>query len=1433
MSEPKVYTGRMIPLNTWGALAEQLRAIREETDVRQQIALMNEAVVNLRLLDDKSHILPDKRDEKGNIDEFYDMIYKEAELTLNSVRNPSLEFTYYARELLKKLPIRDGGADIIGDLRSAAEQFDESREEDDPLRGFAADLRKEVHRKLSSRIMSKYIEPYFALLSGNKTPMTRAGYAAASMRFNKDDEDQLFIDLATEMREKLGYLWDYGKGNISRLKDNVRNRMDFFEKCFLKTEVESFLKLCEPHEIRFTHNLEDCLNRLINFKKLIYQCYLEGRVNYFDYLNVDLDLGRFIFIFTNDLTNNHYSVITYGNFKDCARLTRNLSALMLAKGILKDEAGEELSKKLTNIEESLSPDFLQARQIFQDISAELQNFLRDNTLRHFSPMLNTVLGQVYHAHTSDIAKLRDRFFNSFIRTTEFHAVSEFIEKILAFLARELSAKTTENSLYGRYSLKERRLPYIINGNYSDYIACTWKNTPERLRPYLGGKGNGIIDMHEMGVKVPAAFILGLPICENLTNGEPDHAAFSKSVESFLREMEQHTGKQLGNPEKPLLVSARSGATISMPGSMCTILNVGLTPEVRQSLSKKYGTDFSENLYLRFLKNVLTAMEKPFSSQKGEDKTSQIRRAEQEIRASFGEERGRVFFENPLGQLIACVELIFASSHTETVKNYLKTIAVDYNLGTAVTVQQMAFGNLNANSMTGVVFTRNPITGADELFGEYREMAQGEDVVMSNIITRNISGVSRTVRDKLNVCKDILERGLKHELDLEFTVEDGTLYLLQARRATVSPYAKLKTDISLLKKGIIDAREFKHRLNRLNTSSPNISIPMAGGDDFNSWNPPVSSGMSINPGVVWGQLVLTQEKLEELAEHRQSAVLFYQNTKPSDFYLINNSHGIATIYPGRTSHAAITSITLNKPCVVGCHNAKIDLEKKTVTFKQREKDIVIEEGTPVTLDANSGSLYMGQVQISSHFLRVRTIIEAIRALENSDEIAAATEGIISRSIAGIEKETSMNKKMLSSIKDEELAGRKVLVRADFNVPIKDGVPEDPERLENTLKTLDYLLEHGATPIVCSHRGDPSADEKHGKSREELYENYTLAPAAAYMEKMRPGKVHFHSRSIGSSGLLIGRSDIISGRINILENLRFAIGETENDPGFCRNLASLAARSDGKTDGIFVNDAFGACHRSHASITGIAKFMQTKAAGFMLAKEIKYLGGLIASPQRPFTVIAGGADISTKYGALDRLLKNADSLFAAGSVALTLLKAKGAEIGISAAESKMTELAKIMLKKYGSKIILPVDFMVINQGEIDEAQKAGTFDINNMKVEARPLDCMRPNDFAIDIGPESLKAVLAVIEKSETAFWNGPVGMNKRPGGETATNAIAAKMAEMAASGKTEIAGGASTVRAVKGLGLSKQFTHLSVGSTACIEYLERIALPGITALDTEE
>ncbi|MBP5286610.1 MAG: phosphoglycerate kinase [Elusimicrobiales bacterium] len=1411
MSMQEKTKGRLVPLNTWGAITAQLRAIKEEKDSEKQIAFLIEAIVNLRLLD-KERDLPDKRDEKGNIDEFYAMLLDEAVKMLDSVPQPSVEFTYYSRELLKKLPLREGGTDLIGDLRSAAEQFDESRTDDDPLRGFAADLRKEVHRRLSPRILTRYIEPYFALLDGNKKPMMRAGYAGAAMQFNPEEEDTEYTQLAEEMRDKLTYLWDYGHGNISRLKENITNRMDLFEKCFLRKEIEGFLKLCEPHEIRMTHNLEDCLQRLINFKKLIRACFLEGRISHIDYLNTDLDLGRFIFLFTNDLTNNHYSHITYSNFKDCIALSRDLVNLMNAKGILSQEAGADFSKKLNCLYEAASPDFLQARQIFQDLSSELQKFLKNGIFHNFTPMLNSVLDKVYHVPTASIAAIRDRFFNSFIRTTEFHAVNAFIEKILDFLLMELSAKSTESSLYGRYSFNV--LPEV-NGNFEKFIACTWKPVSGEIRPFLGGKGNGIIDMSSLGVKVPPAFILGLPVCEELSHPEADTKTFRMAVADYLNQLEEQTGRKLGSPDRPLLVSTRSGATISMPGSMCTILNVGLTPAVRARLSEKYGRAFAETLYMRFLKNVLTALEKPFTAERGERIVSQTPRAEAAIREALGERRGRNFFESPFEQLITCIELVFESSRTDTVKNYLKTIAVDTVFGTAVTVQQMVFGNLNAESLTGVVFTRNPITGADELFGEYREMTQGEDVVMSNLITRNISGAPDAVRQKLEEYKQILETGLKHELDLEFTVEDGQLYLLQARRATISPYAKLMVDTDLLKKEIIDVDEYLYRLGRLNTSNPNISIPRTG-TGVQEWNPPVTTGMTINQGITWGRLVLTREKLEELKEQRESIVLFYQNTRPSDFYIINNSHGIATIYPGRTSHAAITSITLNKPCIVGCSNAKIDLQNLTVTFKGTEKDIVLKEGEPVTLDANSGCLYRGLVQLSGSFLNMRSIAGVVQKLRTRKEILSGVERLIQENIAGLEKETSIRKRTLSHADKKLLSGRKVLVRTDFNVPVINGKPVDPDRIEDSLKTLDYLLEAGATPVVCSHRGDPGAEEKHGRSREELYSDYTLSPAAELLEKLRPGKTFFHKGSVGSSGLLVSRADMVPGKINILENLRFAIGEKENDPGFARNLAALS-------DDIYVNDAFGACHRSHASITGAARIMKTKMAGFLLEKEIHYLSGMVTAPAHPFIVFAGGAKLSSKFGSIEKMLQKADFMFAGGGVALTLLKAKGTSVGDSEAETRLLELGSVLLKKYGGKIILPSDFMVTNMF----SRANGT--CGPLSVQTLPLP---EKSFAVDIGPESIKTAMQLLDKAETVFWNGPMGINEIPACATGTKKLCLAMAEKAREGKIVIAGGAATVEEIKKTGAGREFTHLSIGSTSCPEYIERLALPGISVLDPE-
>lgn len=1412
MPDQKKFKGRMEPLNTWEAIAAQIKAIRNEKDPENQITLLTEAIVNLLLLD-REKSLPDKRDEKGNIEDFYALLLKETSLMLESVHSPSQEFIYYVRELIKKLPLRDGGEDLIGDLRSAAEQFDESREEEDPLRGFAADLRKEVHRKLSSRIISKYIIPYFELLKGNRQPMIRAGYAAAAMHFKREDEDESYVELGQEMRDKLNYLWDYGSGNIFRLKESLMLKTDIFEKCFLKKEMERFLELCGPREIRMTHNLEDCLQRLINFKKLIKASFMEGRISHTEYINVDLDLGRFIFIFTNDLTNNHYSHITYSNFKDCISLSKDLITLMETKGVLSREYGTDFTKKMNILYESASPDFLQAREIFQNISSELQKFLKKNTFRRFSPMLNYVLDNVYHVPAAAAAAIRDRFFNSFIRTTEFHVVSEFIEKIIAFLLRELAAKSTESSLYGRYTLTN--LPQV-NGDFKKYIACTWKKVPEEIRPFLGGKGNGIIDMRSLGINVPEAFILGLPICEELMNPYADRETYRETIRHYLHGLEEQTGLRMGDPKKPLLVSVRSGATISMPGSMCTILNVGLTSQVLENFAAKHGKAFAETLYLRFLKNVLTAMEIPFAAEKGERIISQTPRAEAEIRKALGEEKGKKFFESPFEQLLICIELIFASSRTETVKNYLKTIAVDSVFGTAVTVQQMVFGNLDPDSLTGVVFTRNPITGADELFGEYREMTQGEDVVMSNLVTRNISGAPKKTREKLEEYKRALEENLKHELDLEFTVESGRLYLLQARRATISPYAKLIVDIDLLKKGIIDAPEFRYRLGRLNTANPNISIPRAE-TSSQEWNPPVTSGMTINQGITWGRLVLTKEKLEELKEQRESIVLFYQNTRPSDFYLINNSHGIATVYPGRTSHAAITSITLNKPCIVGCSNAKIDLNELTVTFKGTEKDIILKEGEPVTLDANSGCMYRGLMQFSSSFINTKEIVSAVSGIDDSSKAAAIAENIIKENIACIEKEISVKKKTLSCFEKKHLFGKKILVRTDFNVPVKDGKIINQERIKASLKTLDFLLAAGATPIVCSHLGDPASDERQGKSREDIYAEYTLAPAAKLLEEMRPGKTYFHKGSVGSSGLLISRADIVPGKINIIENLRLAIGEKDNDPGFARNLAALA-------DDIFINDAFGACHRSHASITGAARIMKCRMAGFLLEKEIRYLGNISRSPERPFVIFAGGAKLSSKFAALERLLQKADYMFAAGGLGLSLLKAKGAAIGASAAETKFLEIGTALLKKYEDKIILPDDFIIADS--FSRADKTSV----NLRAHSLPLP---EKAQAVDIGPKSLSRFIKMAENAKTFFWNGPFGMNEINGCSAGTEKLCGFLAEKTKEGRTVIAGGASTIRTIKNLGLWDAFSHISIGSASWHEYIERLSLPGITVLDSEE
>ena len=302
----------MVPLNTWDKIIGKIIESRQEPDIEKKIDMLIAVLVNIRLLD-KEEKITDNRDIKENIETIYQRLFAETLRTLNTMQSPTNEYIYYCREVLKKLPIRSGGGDLIGDIRSAAEYFEEGRNGSDPMMSFAGDLRKEVHRKLSPRILSKYLKPYLELVkNSNPEPIHRP--VTGSVRADAKKEDPKFIELAEEMNDKLSYLWDYEKGDITVVKGNLEKNLSLFERCFLKKEMQTFIEICTASYIQNTHNLVDCLKRLASFKMLIKKSYFEKRIELYDFINLDLDIGRLVFIFTNDLTNNHYETATTKTF---------------------------------------------------------------------------------------------------------------------------------------------------------------------------------------------------------------------------------------------------------------------------------------------------------------------------------------------------------------------------------------------------------------------------------------------------------------------------------------------------------------------------------------------------------------------------------------------------------------------------------------------------------------------------------------------------------------------------------------------------------------------------------------------------------------------------------------------------------------------------------------------------------------------------------------------------------------------------------------------------------------------------------------------------------------------------------------------------------------------------------------------------------------
>lgn len=383
----------------------------------------------------------------------------------------------------------------------------------------------------------------------------------------------------------------------------------------------------------------------------------------------------------------------------------------------------------------------------------------------------------------------------------------------------------------------------------------------------------------------------------------------------------------------------------------------------------------------------------------------------------------------------------------------------------------------------------------------------------------------------------------------------------------------------------------------------------------------------------------------------------------------------------------------------------------------------------------------------------------------------------------------------SITDIDVSGKRVLVRVDFNVPLKAGVVKDDTRITAALPTIQYLLEHGASVILFSHLGRP---------KDEPDPQFSLEPVAKYLAGLVSVPVHFVDDCIGSKAENASKA-LKPGEILVLENTRFYKEESKNDLGMAKKFAALAD--------IYVNDAFGSAHRAHASTEGVAQFLPA-VAGFLMEKEIKYLGQAIANPARPFIAILGGAKISDKIGVIDNLLDKADAVLIGGGMANTFLKALGYSMGDSLVEGESVEIAKELLKKGGSKLYLPIDLVIAN-----------AFD-NDAEVKIIPVGPVEDGWRILDIGPETIESFSAVIKESGTVVWNGPMGVFEMPNFSKGTFGVALAVA---ASDAVSVIGGGDSVAAINQSGLSDQVTHISTGGGASLEMLEGKILPGLAAL----
>lgn len=405
--------------------------------------------------------------------------------------------------------------------------------------------------------------------------------------------------------------------------------------------------------------------------------------------------------------------------------------------------------------------------------------------------------------------------------------------------------------------------------------------------------------------------------------------------------------------------------------------------------------------------------------------------------------------------------------------------------------------------------------------------------------------------------------------------------------------------------------------------------------------------------------------------------------------------------------------------------------------------------------------------------------------------------------------SERKRTIADLREDEVRGRRVLVRVDYNVPLDEhGRITDDTRITATLPTLDALLQQGARVVLLAHFGRPK-----GKPVPEM----SLRPVAARLEELLEGRrVRFVEDTVGEAAQF-AVSDLADGEVALLENTRFLPGEEANDPALAERMAALGE--------VYVNDAFGAAHRAHASTAGVALAMRAAGkpavAGLLMDRELQYLGRALAEPERPFAAILGGAKISGKIDVIRALLPRVDHLLIGGAMANTFLRAMGLATGTSLVEEERVDMARDLLATSGDKLVLPDDCVVAARVGAGEA------------TETVPRDAVPADRMVLDVGPRTVERFREILSGARTVLWNGPMGVAEIPEFAAGTRGVAEAVAAATDRGATTIIGGGDSAAAVAELGLEKRMSHVSTGGGASLEFLEGRELPGVAALSSAE